>query len=90
MKHLAAANAKDEFKEATNIQIAIAIYKFDDWQTLLALEDPTCKQKEDLAFHISRPRIPIDGTERSDMVTRTERNWFHPQMYMMAIMDCHG
>ena len=90
MKHLAMANAKDDFKDATNIQVTIAIYKFEDWQTLIALQDPTCKQKEDLAFQLSRPRIPIDGTERNDFVTRTERNWYHPQMYIMAVMDCHS
>lgn len=55
----------------------------------MALENPTCKDKEELAFRIDRPRIPVDGAWVESWVTKTDRNWYHPQMYFMAVMDCN-
>lgn len=43
----------------------------------------------DLAFVLDWPRIPIDGSETTSLTTNTERNWFHPEMYFLAVMDCH-
>ena len=33
--------------------------------------------------------MPIDGSTLEREVMKTERNWFHPEMYFIAIMDCH-
>jgi len=41
-----------------------------------------------MAFRIHRARVPLDGTRVSGWVTQTERNWYLPMMYYMAIMDC--
>lgn len=49
----------------------------------------SCKEKEELAFRLARPRLPLDGTEQTGYVTYTERNWYHPQIYYMAAMDCY-
>ena len=49
----------------------------------------SCKEKEELAFKVGRPRLPVDGKETEYVITNTERNWFHPEMYFMAVMDCH-
>ena len=68
--------------------IAVGVYRFQDWQKLLELKNPSCKEKQELAFKIDRPRIPLDGSEVISWVTKTERNWYHPEMYFMAVMDC--
>ena len=52
------------------------------------MKNPTCEDKQELAFRIDRPRIPLDGTLIDGYVTKTERNWYMPQMYYMAVMDC--
>lgn len=53
------------------------------------MKNPTCLEKQKLAFKIDFPRIPIDGTTLEHEVTRTVRNWYHPEMYFIAVMDCH-
>lgn len=53
------------------------------------MKDPTCQEKMDLAFVIDWPSLPINGNTRTSLTTNTERNWFHPEMYFLAVMDCH-
>jgi hypothetical protein len=88
MEFLRNKNAEGIYKEQDNIKVTVAIYKHQDWQTLLDMKNPTCKEKEELAFRLDRPRIPLNGKEIESWVTKTERNWFHPQMYLMVVMDC--
>jgi len=37
-----------------------------------------CKEKEKLAFAITRARVPLDGNTTQGYVTLVERNWFQP------------
>lgn len=55
---------------------------------MLALENPTCHQKQELAFELAWPWVWVNGNERETMVSNTNRNWFRPEMYYLAIMDC--
>ena len=69
MVSAAASNAQGPFKDAGNVKIAVAVYRHEDWQKMLDLPNPTCKDKEELAYKISRPRIPFDGSEVETWVT---------------------
>lgn len=80
--------SKEEFKDRKNIIITIAVYEHKEWQKLLALKNPSCKDKEDLAFRKDKARVPVDGSQNEGYVTLTERNWFRPVMYYVAVMDC--
>ena len=43
----------------------------------------------DMAFKTMRHRIPLDGSNAHQVfLTSTERNWYRPVMYYMAVMDC--
>jgi len=53
------------------------------------MENPTCKEKKQLAFRQQVYRIPLDGSEAEESyITETERNDKQPVMYYMAVMDC--
>lgn len=55
----------------------------------MAMKNPSCAEKRELAFRQLLHRIPLDGSEALESyVTRTERNWHRPVMYYMAVMDC--
>ena len=82
-------HAKEGFRDYPNVQIQIGAYRFQDWQKLLEMKNPTCKEKMDLAYKLDYHRVPIDGSENERLVLKTERNWYHPEMYFIAIMDCH-
>lgn len=68
--------------------MTVGVFTHQSWQELLALKQPTCKQKEDLAYRITKKYIPLDGSTANGYVTTNERNWHHPVMYYMALMDC--
>ena len=55
------------------------------------MDKPTCTEKKDLAFREMRHRIPLDGSNAIEVyLTSTERNWYRPVMYYMAVMDCEN
>ena len=88
MEGLRDRNAAPGLKERKVVLVTIGVYEHSAWQDLLALKSPTCAQKEELAFRISRARVPLDGKAVEGYVTMTERNWLGPTMYYMAVMDC--
>ena len=88
LKEQQAMFALPELKDRDNVIVSIAIYHYKQWGEMLQLKNATCKQKEELAFRLTRARVPLDGTKTTGWVTTTERNWHLPSMYFMAVMDC--
>ena len=58
---------------------------------MLELTDNTyesCKAKEKLAMAVNYARVPMDGSIVENTLTLTERNWFTPERYYIAVLDC--
>ena len=48
-----------------------------------------CKAKQELAMTTNQIYVPLDGSKQIELwLTLTERDWFQPQMYYVAVMDC--
>jgi hypothetical protein len=88
MEGLRDRNAAPGLKDRTVVTVTLGVYDHSAWQELLALESPTCLQKEEMAFRTARARVPLDGKSVEGYVTLTERVWTQPTMYYMAVMDC--
>jgi hypothetical protein len=41
-----------------------------------------------MAFRVEKARVPLDGSKAEGLITSVDRNWYFPQMYVMAVMDC--
>ena len=48
----------------------------------------TCKDKKSLAWRSDEVRVHLDGTKYPGYASYHERNWLHPSMYYLAVMDC--
>lgn len=68
----------------------VAVYTHTGWTEMLSKDNLTCEERLDMSFRRSALAIPVDGSKATGYVTRTERNWFHPSMYYMAVMDCEN
>lgn len=68
--------------------VTIAVYEHKNWLAVMDKPGATCQEKEALAFAVERARVPVSGNTTTGYVTLTERNWFTPMMYYMAVMDC--
>ena len=88
MESLHRRKASPGFENRTHIVVVLAIYEHHNWLKIMDMPEASCKEKEELAFAVEHTRVPVNGKPTTGWVTMTERNWYQPMMYYMAVMDC--
>jgi len=49
-----------------DVELTVAVYKYDEWNKLQKMENPTCKQKKEMAFRQLVYHVPLDGSDAGD------------------------
>jgi hypothetical protein len=88
MESLQKRKAAPGYEDRANIIVTLAVYEHKNWLAVMDMPGASCKEKEALAFAVEYARVPVDGKLGTGWVTMTERNWYNPMMYYMAVMDC--
>ena len=68
--------------------VTVAAYEHKHWVTIINNPDMSCEAKQALAFATDRARLSLDARKHEGWVTLTERNWYRPVLYYVAVMDC--
>jgi hypothetical protein len=88
MESLQKRKAAPGYENRTRVIVTLAVYEHKNWLAVMDMPGASCKEKEALAFAVEHARVPVDGKVGEGWVTMTERNWYDPMMYYLAVMDC--
>ena len=68
--------------------VTMAVYEHKNWVKIIEEPEMSCMDKMGLAFATDRARLSLDARKWEAHVTLTERNWYRPVLYYVAVMDC--